>query len=150
MSRQKLPNGDDYPDAATKNLDDARTPLAGGRADGAAYLCGYVLECAFKTLIVFGESGGKPPWSAARARGGGHRLRELSGSAARLSALLTSSASRYPPDMDESHPVYGTWSETMRYREAGAISAAVASSWLEEAEKVWRSVVSKMALAGDL
>ena len=36
MSRLKRDNGDDYPDAAGKHLEDSRVLLAGSRHDGAA------------------------------------------------------------------------------------------------------------------
>ena len=36
MSRLKQGNGDDYPDAAEKHLEDSRVLLAGRRHDGAA------------------------------------------------------------------------------------------------------------------
>ena len=47
--------GDDHPDAAAKNLDDAMTLLAARRFDGAGYLAGYVVECSLKTVIVLQE-----------------------------------------------------------------------------------------------
>lgn len=40
MSRLRQRNGDDYPDAARKHLEDAKVLLAGSRPDGAAYLVG--------------------------------------------------------------------------------------------------------------
>ena len=51
MSRLQQSNGDDYPEAAVKHMQDSGALLAGGRYDGAAYLAGYVVECALKTLI---------------------------------------------------------------------------------------------------
>ena len=51
MSRLRQANCDDYPEAAGKHMQDSRLLLAGGRHDGAAYLAGYVVECALKTLI---------------------------------------------------------------------------------------------------
>ncbi len=44
--------GDDFPDAAGKNLSDAMTLLEANRYDGAGYLAGYVVECSLKTFIV--------------------------------------------------------------------------------------------------
>lgn len=52
MSRLRLPNGDDHPDAAQKHLLDAGLLLVQQRPDGAAYLSGYVVECALKSLLV--------------------------------------------------------------------------------------------------
>ena len=51
MSRLRQANGDDYPEAAGKHMQDSGALLARGRYDGAAYLAGYVVECALKTLI---------------------------------------------------------------------------------------------------
>jgi len=50
VSRLKQAN-DDYPEAAGKHLQDASVLQNGGRSDGVAYLSGYVVECAMKTLI---------------------------------------------------------------------------------------------------
>ena len=51
MSHLRQANGDDYPEAAGRHMQDSGLLLAGGRPDGAAYLAGYVVECALKTLI---------------------------------------------------------------------------------------------------
>ena len=51
MGGLRQANGDDYPEAAGRHLQDANALLAGERHDGAAYLAGYVVECAMKTLI---------------------------------------------------------------------------------------------------
>ena len=50
MSRLQS-NGDNFPEAAEKHLEDASVLIAGARYDGTAYLAGYVVECALKTLI---------------------------------------------------------------------------------------------------
>lgn len=52
MSRIKRNNDDDHPGAAGKHLADALTLLDAGRADGAAYLSGYVVECALKSVLI--------------------------------------------------------------------------------------------------
>ena len=52
MSRLRSPDGDDHPDADQKHLLDAGVLLAQRRPDGAAYLSGYVVECALKSLYV--------------------------------------------------------------------------------------------------
>ena len=51
MSRLQQGNGDDYPEAAGKHMKDCNVLMAASRCDGAAYLAGYVVECALKTLI---------------------------------------------------------------------------------------------------
>ena len=50
MSLLRLANGDDYPEASLKHLSDAEALLTKQRPDGAAYLSGYVVECALKSL----------------------------------------------------------------------------------------------------
>lgn len=52
MSNLAHPDGDDFPAAAAKHLDDALALLAAGRSDGAGYLAGYTRECSLKTVIV--------------------------------------------------------------------------------------------------
>ena len=42
---------EDFPKAALKHLQDAQALLKSNRFDGAAYLAGYVVECALKTMI---------------------------------------------------------------------------------------------------
>ena len=60
VSRLQQNNGDDYPEAASKHLEDATVLFAGTHADGAAYLAGYVVECALKTLIQAQTGRGNP------------------------------------------------------------------------------------------
>ena len=43
MSRMKQSNGDDFPEAAGKHLEDASELFARARYDGTAYLAGYVV-----------------------------------------------------------------------------------------------------------
>jgi hypothetical protein len=148
MSAQLLENGDDYPDAATKHLDDARALLRAGRFDGAAYLAGYVIECSLKALVVFEDSRGRPPWEARRARKFKHHIRDLGAEALRLASALGSFSARYQPNLRKDHPVHSAWKETLRYRGTGAVTPEVAAEWLDEAELVWRSVVGEMKLDG--
>ncbi|MGQ0665195.1 MAG: HEPN domain-containing protein [Pseudomonadota bacterium] len=120
MSKIKLPNGDDHPEAAGKHLADAEALLDASRTDGAAYLSGYVVECALKSLVIVE---GRQAW--------GHDLNALSRKALRLAALPGARTARYVPRMNESHSLYDAtsgWRETLRYREPGAIGQTVAVS----------------------
>ena len=45
MSSLLQQNGDDYPEAAGKHIEDADLLLQAQRFDGAGYLTGYVVEC---------------------------------------------------------------------------------------------------------
>ena len=86
MSRLRLPNGHDHPEAAGKHLADAAVLLPAGRADGAAYLAGYVVECVLKTLILVA---GGHAW--------GHDINALGRDALRLAALPGARSARYVP-----------------------------------------------------
>jgi len=52
MSNLATSSGDDFPEAAEKNLLDARCLARGTRWDGVAYHAGYVVECSLKTLLL--------------------------------------------------------------------------------------------------
>lgn len=140
MSRLRLHHGDDHPEAATKHLADAQVLLSAGRADGAAYLAGYVVECALKSIVLVA---GGAPW--------GHDLNALSQNALRLAALPGSRSVRYVPRMTQGHCFYdctSRWKATLRYRAAGAVTPAQAGSWVAEAQAVYESTIVPMRLDG--
>jgi HEPN domain-containing protein len=140
MSRLRLQNGDDHPAAAGKHLMDAQILLEANRADGAAYLAGYVVECALKSIILV--AGGQP-W--------GHDLNALGRETLRLAALPGARTARYDPQMTPGHSLYNThagWRETLRYREEGAVSLADARSWFAEAQAVYQGTIVPMRLDG--
>lgn len=144
MSKLVTQKGDDHPDAATKNLDDAETLLRNLRFDGAGYHAGYVIESSLKAFVqlVLGTELK------------GHRIDDLSADALGLVALLaTGQHAAYLPNITSGHPIYaykqpGGWSETMRYRGAGLIQEQDARSWIEEARRVHDSTVAAMRLNG--
>lgn len=141
MSKIAQANGDDHPEAAGKHLDDAAALLNVGRPDGGAYLAGYVVECALKSLVLV--AGGPPYW--------GHDLDTLSRRALQLAALPEARTARYVPGATLGHtlydPVYG-WKETLRYRPAGVIAPATAISWVNEARAVFQSTIVRMRIDG--
>lgn len=140
MSRLANLNGDDHPEAASKHLADAQALLPALRPDGAAYLAGYVVECALKSIILVA---GGAPW--------GHDINALSRDALRLAALPGTGSARYIPRMTAGHSFYDTrsgWKETLRYRAAGAVSAADAVAWIAEAQAVYESTIVQMRLDG--
>ena len=140
MSHLRLANGDDHPAAAGKHLSDAGVLLPAGRADGAAYLAGYVVECTIKSLILAAAG---HPW--------GHNLSGLGRDALRLAALPGARTARYVPRMTPGHSLYDAasgWRETLRYREPGAVAPADAGSWLAEAQAVYESTIVPMRLDG--
>ncbi len=143
LSKLRQPNGDDYPEAAAKHLADAKSLLAVNRADGAAYLAGYVVECALKSLVLV---------EAGNARGFGHQLANLSKHTLLLAAQAGARTSRYKPRINPSPSICDGqpdgWHETLRYRQIGAVTAATAAAWVGEAEAIYVSTVVPMRIDG--
>ena len=108
MSRLCLPNGDDHPEAALKHLLDAAALLGQRRPDGAAYLSGYVVECALKSLHVL-ETGRE-----LREHGFASLLRTVSS----LATVAGAKTARYlgPATRGVLASPIGHWTPEMRYR----------------------------------
>lgn len=140
MSNFRQNNGDDYPEAAKKHLDDAQALLTAGRYDGAGYHAGYVVECALKTLL---QADGVPQRV--------HDLSKLSSEVTRLAAGGSPHTARYQPDPPPAIlyavPPAG-WRETMRYFAAGVLSQPQAQHWLDEARRVYNQSVVRMWMDG--
>jgi len=145
-------DSDDYPEAAAKHLNDALVLREAARWDGAAYLSGYVVECALKCLVILDRPSSASVDSAGRqARDFRHDLNRLSQEALRLAALPGAITARYAPRMTPGHSIYDRvlgWRETIRYREPGAIPSADADAWVTEAQAVYESTVIRMRLDG--
>ena len=140
MSSLRLPNGDDYPDAAGKHMQDSGVLLAGGCHDGAAYLAGYVVECALKTLIQL---------DAGQVRHS-HDLSGLDRELDRLAAQAGSLAGRLYLGAQatlRASSVLTGWRPEQRYRSPG-MSASDAARWHREAAAVYRQTIGQLALAG--
>lgn len=140
MSSFCQPNGDDYPEAAHKHLEDAQALLIAHRYDGAGYHAGYAVECALKTLL-----------QADGAQTRGHDLNALG---TRVTALATGGSphtARYllnpPLGILYDKPPAG-WRETMRYRAPGDLNQATAQNWVTEAERVYNQTVRPMRMDG--
>ena len=150
MSRLRLPNGDDHPEAARRHLDDALALNRATRPDGAAYLAGYVVECSLKTLILH-EMGVTIEHEPLPWRGGyhGHDLRFLAGQASSAAALAGVRTARYLGSAltgFSSAPIAG-WVPELRYR-APSITPYVASEWLANAQALYQQTVAQMLLDG--
>jgi hypothetical protein len=145
MSNFRQPNGDDYPDAARKHLDDADVLLVAGRHDGAGYHAGYVVECALKTLLQADRA------SIQTIRKLKHNLSDLSHQVAALATGGSPHTARYIPNPPPAIP-YGAppigWYETMRYRAAGDLDQAKTQTWVTEAQRVYQKTVQQMRLDG--
>jgi len=151
MSRLRLPNGDDHPEAAGKHLSDARVLLPAGRADGAAYLAGYVVECSLKSVLLHEKGvpaqGSPPPWKGRD----GHDLAKLQSDAATLASVAGAKTARYfgPTVKGLTSLALAAWDPEMRYR-APSMAAADATSWLANAESVYQETVGTMIKDGVL
>lgn len=158
MSTLQAQNQDDYPDAATKHLGDARALVAALRHDGACYLLGYVVECSLKAVFVHDQA-----WQAgarvhdtalinlayqvvSRQRPYGHNL------AALLAATVGPEGARYLSDLQIwlNGATVLQWRETLRYRSPTPDAALRAGSWIHWAELVYDATVVQMQLDGVL
>ena len=139
MSGLAQPNGDDYPEAASKHLEDASRLLDARRYDGAAYHAGYVVECALKTIVQL--EGGRPY---------GH-LNVIGPNALQLASLPGARTARYAgqgvPAPAILHPTSG-WQLGMRYWQEGRVPEATARAWQAEALIVYGQTVPRMRLDG--
>ncbi|MEX8520456.1 MAG: hypothetical protein AB3X44_18265 [Leptothrix sp. (in: b-proteobacteria)] len=149
MSKLHTPQGDDHPEAAGKHLADAEVLLAAKRADGAAYLSGYVVECSLKSLWLHQTgipTGRKMPWGR-----DGHNLDYLCREVAQLAAFADTKVARYvgPVTAAISVTSMAIWTSEMRYR-SPAISLAQAQAWAAIAGQVFQETVAEMWLDGVL
>jgi hypothetical protein len=141
MSRLFQPNGDDHPEAARKHLEDAGLLLAQGRADGAAYLSGYVVECALKSLHVLET--GRPLT--------GHNFGSLVSQVSAVATAATATTARYlgPATRSVVTSAIGGWVPEMRYR-APSMALPDAAGWHACARDVFGETVHQMHLDGVL
>lgn len=141
MSRLVTPQGDDHPDAASKHLQDAATLLSAGRADGAAYLSGYVVECSLKSLIQL-ETG---------TAGWGHSISDLTRQVAMLAAVAGARTARYFGSLTAGVPLsqLSGWRPELRYR-APSMTVADAQAWHSVADAVFQETIGQMRLNGEL
>lgn len=139
MSSLRQQNGDDYPAAAGKHLQDSTALLAAGRPDGAAYLAGYVVECSLKTLLLIETKKAKHI----------HGLRSLRRQVAALVVQADATMGRYCLLADGllQGAAILDWKPETRYREE-AMSAVDARGWQSEAAAVYSQVVGGLILDG--
>lgn len=142
MSKLLQPNGDDHPEAAQKHLDDASVLFGGNRADGVAYLAGYVVECSLKSLLL--REGHQPP----RGRKG-HELGHLVSLVSQICTVAGARTARYlaPPVLSVPIRAVAAWDPEMRYR-APSVTAQDAAAWLQDAQSIYQATVGQMFLDG--
>ena len=147
MSILALTNGDDHPEAAQKHLLDAQALLAQQRPDGAAYLSGYVVECALKSLWLHerGVASGPPTGSP------GHDLAHLESQVATFASVAGAKTARYfkTATAGVSQGAIASWTPSMRYRSA-TMTLADARAWYAIASDVFRETIAQMRLDGVL
>jgi len=149
MSRLRTSNGDDHPEAAHKHLLDAQTLLGQQRADGAAYLSGYVVECVLKSLWLHetgAPTGQAMPWGRR-----GHDLNYLANQATALSTVAGAKTARYLKAVTSSvsSSTIAAWTPEMRYW-APTMRSGDAMEWCQIADNVFRETVAQMRLDGVL
>jgi HEPN domain-containing protein len=130
-----------YLSAASKHLHDAELLVAAGRPDNAAYLSGYVAECALKGLLhaQHGFSG----------RGFGHDLPALSRAATSFAVALSPVVKRYiPPAGPDAASLLSAWAPDMRYQADQTIPEPTARMWLRAANSFHREIIVPMRLDG--
>ena len=146
MSNKRQRTGEDYPDAALKHCEDARHLAAGNRPDGAAYLAGYAVECALKTLVQVEEG------STRLIRD--HNLNGLSSKALSLAAQATGRTAKYFSNPALTTLRYGNppagWIEYLRYYPIGTVPAATANQWVDEAERLYIEIIGELKKDGEI
>lgn len=149
MSKLRTSNGDDHPEAAHKHLLDAQTLMGQQRADGAAYLSGYVVECALKSLWLHQTgtaTGSAMPWGRK-----GHDLNYLAAQASAFASVAGARTARYFGGTASSLPssVIAAWNPEMRYQPA-TMMPGDAQAWCNVADTVFHETVAQMRLDGVL
>ncbi len=159
MSRLTDPRGgDDYVEAARKHLDDAVVLDTAGRSDGCAYLTGYVVESALKSILLHEAS-----WDATakihvasrlkaeidRVGGLGHGLSDLGKEVAHVGASATTKSARYVPAPTEMAPMHG-WKPSLRYRASGTVPVVESRKMLTAAKAIYQRTIGQMKLDGVL
>ncbi|HEX4423214.1 MAG TPA: hypothetical protein VH165_35120 [Kofleriaceae bacterium] len=153
MSALRVQN-EDFPEAATKHLNDAQALHAAQRADGACYLLGYVVECCLKSVRLHDHA-----WRSATHRHDagalsiarnqmasrlfGHNLLAL------LSTTIGTEGARYLPDLPPDASIY-QWKETRRYQPLDPNAETAATSWMSWARFVYDATIVQMQLDGVL
>ena len=141
MSKVAQTNGDDYVDAASKHVKDARILLDQNRLDNAEYLAGYVVECTLKTIAVL---------EGINVRMYKHDINQIHSKLVRdipsLASPKTAAYIRYPIT-NLQYGLPNGWEEVMRYR-SPFVAKACAESWVIEAERLYRQIIQTMQKDG--
>lgn len=130
-----------YPEAAARHLRDAQNLMNLGRWDNAVYHAGYVVECAFKTLVTVYVMD-------ADGKAFGHDLETLQGRAVeRLRVMYPAVDGRLPVSRTENtqlaqdHPV-------RRYFSSGRWSERDARLAIRRAAEIYDEIIPPLLLDG--
>lgn len=141
MSRLQS-NGDDYPEAAGKHLQDASVLMDGARHDGTAYLAGYVVECALKTLIQMQT---KRFYRSHDLQGLDSTLGTIAALADRPTKQMYASARKILRGAD-----ILAWNPEMRYQAADVTDSSTAGTWLREAKYIYSLIIGELKKDGKI
>jgi len=128
----------DYASASRRHLQSAQFLLLHNHYDNAAYLSGYVAECALKAVI---EIAGRPPKI--------HSLDILGNQALVLAADLSYAARRYHVDLNSYLVMLQkNWTSGLRYSTSGFIQKQNAEDFVENARQLYGVTIGAMILDG--
>lgn len=146
---------DDHPEAAAKHYADSSFLLDHGRFDAAGYLCGYVVECSLKSVILHDRSwdptlrrhdvGQIATWHGVLSRRPyGHDLLSI----ANLTVGVAGAS--YLPDLMQGATTGRAsifdWRETIRYRPPGFVDEPRAIAWGSWASHAFCESIVRMRL----
>ena len=131
---------ENFANAAARHLDDAMLLQDQHRHDNAAYLSGYVAECAMKVVL---EASSISPKRL------GHELDTISVDAMSLLWIVAPAMRRYelPSSSDVDDLIQG-WKPELRYCKSGEFDLVKAGQWTTAAHCVYSSFVVNSVLDG--
>ena len=131
---------ENFADAAARHLDDAMLLKSQQRFDNAAYLSGYVVECAMKAVLTA---------SSLTPQRLGHELQTISVEAMPLLWIVAPAMRRYEiPASNDVDELIRKWKPDLRYGESGEFCSVKAEQWTSAARQVFDSFVVNSVLDG--
>ena len=147
-----LSTGEHFPSAGVRHCLAAQRALRARDWDTAAYLAGYAVECALKSIV--GACGRAQGWSDQKVQKAmkvdGHDVAALRSSALSLASAVRPALSRYalPPHADVV-AVETLWRPEQRYAPTGAVAPRVAGQHMRAARK-GMDAIRQAVLDGEL
>ena len=135
---------EDFASATARHLDNVVYLKQDNRWQEAAYLAGYVAECAYKTLLEHTAPG-------VLLRPLGHNLAALSGDALEMALLLNPAHARYHHGASHIGMIgIGGWDPQDRYERTGFRAEVEFRRMVAEAEIIGAGLLSNLVLDGVL